>query len=125
MVGFILKVFEECLGSLVLGFLGFVWLLVIYFVVLILVVEDVGFIEVFKCLFSIIWECWGEFIGVGFSLGLFVLVGIVLFIVLGFVFGYLIYFGIGVLVGFLIFMLMLVVNGVVCNVFLIVVYEYV
>ena len=123
-VGLILKALEERLGSLVSGLLGFAWSLATYFVVPTLAAEDVGPIQALKRSSSTIRERWGESIGAGFSLGLFVLAGIVLSIVSGFVFGYLIHPGIGALVGFLTFMLTLVVNGAARNVFLTAAYEH-
>lgn len=123
-VGLILKALEERLGSLVSGILGFAWSLATYFVVPTLAAEDIGPIEALKRSSSTIRERWGESIGAGFSLGLFVLAGVVLSIVSGFVFGYLIHPGIGMLVGFLTFLLTLVVNGAARNVFLTAAYEH-
>ncbi|MEL6656837.1 MAG: DUF6159 family protein, partial [Bacteroidota bacterium] len=123
-VGLIIKAIEDRLGSLVSGIIGFAWSMATYFVVPTLAAEDIGPIEALKRSSATIRERWGDAIGAGFSLGLFVLAGIAISIVTGFVFGYLIHPGLGVFLGFLTFMLTLVVNGAARNVFLTAAYEH-
>jgi hypothetical protein len=123
-VGTILQAIEERIGSFASSILGFAWSLATYFVVPTLAAEDIGPIDALKKSSQTIRERWGESIGAGFSLGLFVLLGIVIAILTGFVMGYLIHPGVGVALGLLTFMLTLVVNGAARNVFLMAAYEH-
>lgn len=123
-VGLVLQAIEERIGSFASSILGFAWSLSTYFVIPTLAAEDIGPVEALKRSSRTIRERWGESIGAGFSLGLFVLLGIVVSIISGFVFGFAIHPGVGVFAGFLTFLLTLVVNGAARNVFLTAAYEH-
>lgn len=123
-VGMLLQAIEERVGGLVSGILGFAWSMATYFVVPTLAAEEIGPIEALKKSANTIKSKWGESIGAGFSLGLFVLVGIVLSLIAGFTFGFIIHPGIGVLIGFLTFFVTLIANSAARNIFLTAAYEH-
>ncbi len=123
-VGMLLQAIEERVGGLVSGILGFAWSMATYFVVPTLAAEEIGPIDALKKSAYTIKSKWGESIGAGFSLGLFVLAGIVLSIIAGFTFGFIIHPGIGVLIGFLTFFVTLIANSAARNIFLTAAYEH-
>ncbi|MEM6878891.1 MAG: DUF6159 family protein [Bacteroidota bacterium] len=123
-IGMLLQAIEERLGGFVSGILGFAWSLATYFVVPALVAEDISPIEALKRSSRTMKNHWGESIGVGFSLGIFVLIGIVAAITLGFLFGMAFHPVAGVMVGFLTVILTFIVNSAARQVFLTAVYEH-
>lgn len=125
-VGTILRMLEERLGwvgQIVIGLIGMAWSITTYFVVPVLAYEDVGPIDAFKRSAQTIKEKWGEAIGAGFSFGLFVILGIVVAFIAGFVIGQINPIA-GVLAGFSVVLLTFVVNGAARNVFLAAAYQH-
>jgi hypothetical protein len=72
-VGFLLRVFESRSrrgASIVSGFLGIAWSAASYFVIPILVVENLGPIEALKRSTAVLKKSWGEALAANFGLGL-------------------------------------------------------
>lgn len=122
-VGLIIQAIEERLGSLVSGILGFAWSMASYFVLPVLAYEGVGPLDAIKRSSQTIRERWGDAIGAGFSLGLFVLVGIVVAIVSGLGAGF-VHPGMGVAIGVMVMLITFVVNGAARNIFLAAAYQH-
>lgn len=80
-VGLILKMIEsrnEKIGAIVSMVLGAGWTIATYFVVPVLVVENVGPVDAVKRSWSVIKKTWGESIGANFGVGFMVFIGSVL-----------------------------------------------
>ncbi|RME95909.1 MAG: hypothetical protein D6772_12600, partial [Bacteroidetes bacterium] len=122
-VGLVLKILEDRLGSLVSGLLGFAWSIATYFVLPVIAYDGLGPVDALRASSRTIRERWGDAVGAGFSLGLFVLVGIVCAIVGGLAAGF-VHPGMGVAIGFAIFLLTLVINGAARNIFLAAAYQH-
>lgn len=82
-VGMILRSIQQragVLGSIVVGLVGVAWQFVTYFVVPVLIFEEVGPIQAVKRSASLVKQRWGEqiagTIGIGFATGVLSLVGI-------------------------------------------------
>lgn len=72
-VGIILRAIEsrsEKVGQIVSGLLGGAWSIATYFVVPVLVVEQVGPVDAVRRSFGILKKAWGESLAAGFSIGL-------------------------------------------------------
>ncbi|MEM7571708.1 MAG: DUF6159 family protein [Bacteroidota bacterium] len=123
-VGMVLQAIEERVGSLVTSILGFAWSLSTYFVLPVLAADDIGPFEALKRSARTMKNHWGESIGVGFSLGIFVFIGIALAVVTGLLFGSAFGAITGLLMGFIVFVVTIVVNSAARNVFLTAVYEH-
>ncbi|MEM6398449.1 MAG: DUF6159 family protein [Bacteroidota bacterium] len=123
-IGLLLQAIEDKLGSWVSGLLGFAWSLATYFVVPALVAEDISPIEALKRSSRTMKNHWGESIGVGFSLGIFSLLGMLSAAVIGVLFGYAFHPAVGVLAAVLTVLLTIVVNSAARQVFLTAVYEH-
>lgn len=77
-VGVILRVIEsrsERAGQIVAALLGVGWSIATYFVVPVLVVENVGPIDAVKRSWSVIKKTWGESIGANFGIGFITFLG--------------------------------------------------
>jgi hypothetical protein len=122
-VGIVLNMLEERFGSLVSGILGFAWTLATYFVLPVIAYDGLGPVDALKASSRTIRERWGDAVGAGFSLGLFVFSGVVLAIVGGLAAGF-VHPVMGVAIGISIFLLTLVVNGAARNIFLAAAYQH-
>ncbi len=75
-VGLILRIIEsrsERAGRFVAGLLGMAWSAASYFVIPVLVVENVGPVQALKRSFAVLREAWGESLVANFGIGLIVL----------------------------------------------------
>lgn len=91
-VGVVLKLIEsrsERVGQIIASLLGVGWSIATYFVVPVLVVENVGPVDAVKRSFSVIKQTWGESIGANFGIGFITFIGFLLCILPIFGGGYL------------------------------------
>ena len=123
-VGMVLQMIEDKVGSLVTSLLGFAWSLSTYFVLPVLAADNVGPYEALKRSARTMKNHWGESIGVGFSLGIFIFLGIAISVVTGLLFGSIFGAITGLFMGFTLFVVTLVVHSAARNVFLTAVYEH-
>lgn len=101
-VGTILKAIQEnagWLGKIVVGLVGIVWSIATFFVVPVLAFEDVSPFDAVKRSGQIMRQKWGESLAANFGFGIFLLVGYVFIIAMGFLLGYTLHPIVGVLAG--------------------------
>ena len=127
-VGIVLKIIEErvgVVGAFIVGIIGVGFTIASFFVIPVLVNEDVGPVDALKRSMDIVKEKWGESIGANFSFGVFYFLGALL---IAFPIGYLAYKInpiIGISIGLLIMFLISIVITAAQTVFLTAVYQHV
>lgn len=127
-VGLVLKIIEDrvgAFGAFVVGIIGAGWTIASFFVLPVLVNEDIGPIDAVKRSMGIVKEKWGESLGASFSFGIFYLLGALL---IAFPIGYLAYKlnpMVGISIGLLIMFLISIVITAAQTVFLTAVYQHV
>jgi len=127
-VGVILKIIEDrvgAFGAFVVAIIGAGWTIASFFVIPVLVNEDIGPVDAVKRSMSIVKEKWGESIGANFSFGIFYLLGALL---IAFPIAYLFYSMspiVGISIGLLIMFLISIVITAAQTVFLTAVYQHV
>ncbi|MGZ4812941.1 MAG: DUF6159 family protein [Terriglobales bacterium] len=125
-VGMILRIMEDRLGKfarIITWLLGTAWTLMTYFIVPVLVFEDMGIVDSIKRSASVLKQTWGEEVISGFSFGLIWLAlmvpGIVLALAAMFV-----HPALGIALGVLYFLMLAVISAAVKTVFTVALYRY-
>lgn len=85
-IGLLLNILQQQgkIGEIIAGLLGLAWSILTFFVVPILIYEDMGVIDSVKASGKIIKEKWGESLAGNFSLGLMYLLGLMFAVLIGF-----------------------------------------
>lgn len=125
-VGLILRVLEERaekLGKIVVWLLGTTWTLITYFIVPVLVFEDLDVIESVKRSTQLFKQTWGEEFVAGFSFGLIWLVALLPGIALA-IAGFMVHPATGIAVMVLYVVLLSVVAAAVKSIFTVALYRY-
>jgi len=125
-VGMALRMIEdrvEKLGRLIAWLLGTAWTLMTYFIVPVLVFEDLGIVDSVKRSTAVLKKTWGEEIMSGLSFGLIWLVAIVVGVALAFG-GMMVHPLLGIAVGVLYFLAVAVVGAAVKSIFTVALYRY-
>lgn len=125
-VGMILRILEDRLGKfarIVTWLLGTAWTLMTYFIVPVLVFEDMGIVDSIKRSASVLKQTWGEEIVGGFSFGLIWLAAIVPGLLLSFA-AMLVHPLLGIALGVLYFLLLSVIAAAVKTIFTVALYRY-
>jgi hypothetical protein len=122
----ILRILEDRLGKfarIVTWLLGTAWTLMTYFIVPVLVFEDMGIVDSIKRSASVLKQTWGEEIVGGFSFGLIWLAAIVPGLLLSFA-AMLVHPLLGIALGVLYFLLLSVIAAAVKTIFTVALYRY-
>lgn len=125
-VGLALRIIEdrvEKLGKIIAWVLGTAWTLMTYFIVPVLVFEDLGIVDSVKRSTSVLKRTWGEEIMSGFSFGLVWLVAIVAGVVLAYGVT-MVHPLLGIAVGLVYFLAVAVVGAAVKSIFTVALYRY-
>ncbi len=125
-VGMALRLIEdrvEKLGKVIAWILGTAWTLMTYFIVPVLVFEDLGIVDSVKRSTAVLKKTWGEEIMSGLSFGLVWLVAIVVGLALVFG-GFMVHPAVAVAVGLVYFLGIAVVGAAVKSIFTVALYRY-
>jgi len=125
-VGLALRIIEdrvEKLGRIIAWLLGTAWTLMTYFIVPVLVFEDLGIVDSVKRSTRVLKDTWGEEVISGFSFGLIWLLGIVIGAALAFG-GLMVHPWLGIAVGVGYFLLLSVTAAAVKTIFTVALYRY-
>lgn len=125
-VGLALRLIEdrvEKVGKIIAWLLGTAWTLMTYFIVPVLVFEELGIVDSVKRSTSVLKQTWGEEIMSGLSFGLVWLVAIVVGIALAFG-GFMVHPLLGIAVAVLYFLAVSVVGAAVKSIFTVALYRY-
>jgi hypothetical protein len=125
-VGMILRILEDRLGRfarIVTWLLGTAWTLMTYFIVPVLVFEDMGIVDSIKRSASVLRQTWGEEVIGGFSFGLIWLALMIPGVVLAFA-ALFVHPVLGISIGVLYFLLLSVVAAAVKTIFTVALYRY-
>lgn len=127
-IGIILKIIEDrvgAVGAFVVGMIGAGFTIASFFVIPVLVNEDIGPVDALKRSMSIVKEKWGESIGASFSFGVFYFLGALLIALpIGYLF-YKINPIVGISIGLLIMFLISIIITAAQTVFLTAVYQHI
>ncbi len=125
-VGMLLRVLEDRLGRfgrIITWLLGTAWTLMTYFIVPVLVFEDLGIMDSIKRSASVFKQTWGEEVASGFSFGLVWLLAIIPGIVLTFI-ALAVHPLLGIAFGVAYFLLLSVIAAAVKTIFTVALYRY-